>query len=133
MRIRLRRPRYQRNVRVLLAFAFVIPAAGIMQAAGTNTVSSTVSVVLLLASAASVWDAYRWIVIITRHGIGIAGVPGSGVTWLAWGEILQVDLQVNVVSLTTRGAAIHHLQLDQRAAYLLCRMVERHLVRGARI
>ncbi|MFW5745049.1 MAG: hypothetical protein ACOC2D_17390 [Spirochaetota bacterium] len=128
MRIRLRRPRYQRNVRILLAFALIIPAAGVTQLSGTNPASLFLTVVLTLLAAWSVYDAYRWIAVVTRYGIGIAGVVGTGTTWLAWGEITRVEVEGMVVSLTTRGRAIYQIQIDPRAARFLARMVERQIV-----
>ncbi|MFW5784119.1 MAG: hypothetical protein ACOCY8_06335, partial [Spirochaetota bacterium] len=84
MRIRLRRPRYQRNVRLLLAFALVIPAAGILQASGPNATSWFVTLILGAFAALAVYSAFRWVIVITRHGIGIAGTLGATTAWLAW-------------------------------------------------
>lgn len=128
MRIRLRRPRYQRNVRVLLAFALIIPAAGVTQISGTNPASLFLTILLTLLAAWSVYDAYRWIAVVTRYGIGIAGVVGLGTTWLSWGEITRVEIEGMVVSLTTRGRTVYQIQVDPRAARFLARMVERQIV-----
>lgn len=128
MRVRLRRPRYQRNVRVLLAFALVIPAAGIAQVSGPNPVSWFITAVFIGLAGLSVYDAYRHVVVITRHGMGIAGSLGAGTTWLAWREIVHVAIDGPVVSLTTRGQQLYHVQLDRRAATVLTRMIERNLV-----
>ena len=128
MRIRLRRPRYQRNVRILLAFALVIPAAGVTQVSGTNPASLFLTVVLAVLAAWSVYDGFRWIAVVTRYGIGIAGVVGMGTTWLAWGEITRVEVEGMVVSLTTRDRAIYQIQIEPRAARFLARMVERQIV-----
>jgi hypothetical protein len=128
MRIRLRRPRYQRNVRILLAFALVIPAAGVTQVSGTNPASLFLTVVLTVLAAWSVYDGFRWIAVVTRYGIGIAGVVGMGTTWLAWGEITRVEVEGMVVSLTTRDRAIYQIQIEPRAARFLARMVERQIV-----
>ncbi|HKJ85399.1 MAG TPA: hypothetical protein VKA06_04950 [Spirochaetia bacterium] len=133
MRIRIRRPRYQRNVRILLAFALLIPAGGIVQAAGANEVSIIVGLIFVALAGLSLYDAARHLAVITRHGIGIVGTLGSRTVWLAWGEILQIDVTDGVVSLTTRDRAIYQLQLDYRAASVMGRMVERQIVgRGQR-
>jgi len=128
MRIRIRRPRYQRSVRILLAFALLIPAGGIIQAAGVNEVSTIVGLIFVALAGLSLYDALRHVAVITRHGIGIAGTLGARTAWLAWQEILQIDVEDGVVSLTTRGRAMYQLQLDQRAANVMGRMVERHIV-----
>jgi hypothetical protein len=128
MRIRLRRPRYQRSVRILLAFALVIPAASVTQVAGPNPVSLLLSLVLVALAGLSVYDAFRRIVVVTRYGIGIAGVITAATTWLAWGEIVRVDTEGPVVSLTTRDRAVYQVQIDSRAAALLTRMVERRML-----
>jgi len=127
MRIPLRRPRYQRNARILLSFALLIPAAGIIQAAGPNEISVGVAVVLVLLAMVTFYDAVRRVAVITRQGIGIAGTLGSGTAWLAWQEILRIQVTDSVVSLTTRGRAIYQLQLDPRVARLVGRMVERQI------
>jgi hypothetical protein len=114
---------------VLLAFALVIPAAGITSVAGANPVSWFATVVLVGLAGISLYEAYRWVVVIVRHGIGIADMLGLGTTWLAWSEIVSVEIDGVVVSLATRGRQVYQVQLDQRAARLLARMVERNLVR----
>ena len=129
MHLRLRRPKYQRNVRVLLAFALVIPSAGLFQVAGTNPVTVAVAVLTIVAVVLVVWDANRQVVVITRYGIGVAGTFGSPTDWLTWGEIVRVELDEPVVSITTRDQRHYQLQLDARVARLLSRMVERHLSR----
>ena len=129
MHLRLRRPKYQRNVRVLLAFALVIPSAGLFQVAGTNPVTVAVAVLTIVAVVLVVWDANRQVVVITRYGIGVAGTLGSPTDWLTWGEIVRVELDEPVVSITTRDQRHYQLQLDARVARLLSRMVERHLSR----
>jgi len=112
----------------LLAFALIIPAAGVTQAAGPNPVSVVLTAILAVAALLSVYDAYRWVVVITRHGLGIAGRLGLGTVWLAWGEIVQVDVEGVVVSITTRGNIVYQTQLDRRAADFLGRMIERSIV-----
>ncbi len=129
MHLRLRRPKYQRNVRVLLAFALVIPSAGLFQVSGTNPVTIAVAGLTIAAIALVIWDAYRQVVVITRYGIGVAGTIGSPTEWLTWGEIVRVELDEPVVSITTRDQRLYQLQLDARVARLLSRMVERHLSR----
>lgn len=131
MHLRLRRPKYQRNVRVLLAFALVIPSAGLFQVAGTNPVTVAVAVLTIVAVVLVVWDANRQVVVITRYGIGVAGTLGSPTDWLTWGEIVRVELDEPVVSITTRDQRHYQLQLDARVARLLSRMVERNLSRPA--
>lgn len=133
MRLRLRRPRYQRSVRVLLAFALVIPAGTILQVSGPNPASLVFSGVLVALALFSAIEAFRWVVVITRHGIGIRGVLGMQTAWLAWGEIVQIDVDGPVVSLTTRGRSVHQVQLEPRAAALLGRMVEREIVGRVRL
>lgn len=128
MRISLYRPRYQRNVRILLAFALLLPAGGVAQAAGPNPVSWALTASLVIAALLTVFDAYRRVLIVTRQGIGIVGTLGMGVTWLAWGEILQVEVDGVVVSITARGNAVYQAQLDERAARFLGRMIERNIV-----
>ena len=128
MRISLYRPRYQRNVRILLAFALLLPAGGVAQAAGPNPVSWALTGFLVIAALLTVYDAYRRVLIVTRQGIGIVGTAGMGITWLAWGEIVQGDVDGVVVSITTRGNVIYQAQLDARAARFLGRMVERNIV-----
>ena len=128
MRISLYRPRYQRNVRILLAFALLLPAGGVAQAAGPNPVSWTLTALLVLAALLTVYDAYRRVLIVTRQGIGIVGTVGMGITWLAWGEIVQVDVDGVVVSITARGDTVYQTQLDRRAADFLGRMIERNIV-----
>ncbi|TVQ22356.1 MAG: hypothetical protein EA382_12215 [Spirochaetaceae bacterium] len=131
MHLRLRRPRYQRNVRVLLAFALAIPSAGLFQVSGTNPVTVLVAGLTIAGIVLVVWDAYRWIVVITRYGIGVAGTFGSPTEWLTWAEIVRVELDEPVVSITTRDQRLYQLQLDTRVARLLSRMVERNLSRPA--
>jgi hypothetical protein len=129
MPLRLRRPRYQRHVRVLLAFALVIPSAGLFQLSGTNPVTLVVAGLTIAGVGLVVWDAYRQVVVITRYGIGVAGTIGSPTEWLTWAEIVRVEVDEPVVSITTRDQRLYQLQLDLRVARLLSRMVERHLSR----
>ncbi len=139
MRIRLRRPPHQRNVRILLGAALLIPAAGFLPVSAARAADSVwgpggliplVAVGLLVALAAiSVYDALRWVVIVTPHGIGIAGTLGSSAAWLAWSEIMRVETHGNIAVLATRDQQLYQLDLTRRTAEFLCRMVERHLVR----
>lgn len=128
MSIRVHRPQHQRNGRVLLAFALVIPAAGIIQVSGVNPVSVVATICLLGYSVYLVYDAYRWILIITRHGIGIAGSVGIPTTWLSWAEIVQIDVEEQTVALTAKNRQLYQLAIGRRAARFLSRMVERHMV-----
>lgn len=128
MRIRVRRPRYQRSVRILLAFALLLPAGGVLQVARPNPASLFLTSALVLASGWSLYDAFRWVVVITRHGVGVVGVIFASTTWIAWSEITRVEVDGIVVSLHTRGRAIHQIQVDARAARVLGRMVERQLL-----
>ena len=86
------------------------------------------AVTFLSLAAVSAYDAWRHVVVVTRHGIGIAGRLGVRTTWLAWPEIVHIDVTDAVVSLTTRDRAIHQLQLDRRVAQFIGRMVERQIV-----
>ncbi len=127
MSIRIHRPQHQRNVRVLLAFALVIPATGILGVSGLNPVSVVVTLLLLGFAVYMVYDAYRWIVVITRHGIGIAG-SGGATTWLSWAEIVRVAVEEQTVSLTAKNRQMYQLSIGRRPALLFARMVERHMV-----
>lgn len=129
MSLRIHRPKQQRNGRILLAFALVIPATGILQISGVNPVSIVVTLLFLGFSVYLVYDACRWIVIITRHGIGISGNPAMPTTWLSWEEIVQVEVEVLAVCITARNRQVYQLAIGRRAALLLSRMVERHLVK----
>ena len=138
MTIRLRRPRYQRNVRILLAAALLVPAAGFFPAAARATFPAAdpgafvpvVAVgVLALLALVCIYDALRWVVLITVHGIGIAGTFGTGTTWIAWTEIVRVETHDGTAVLATKGQQLYQLELSSRMAGFLCRMVKRHLVR----
>ena len=106
---------------MLLAFALVIPAGTILQVSGPNPASLVFSGGLVGLALLSAIEAFRWVVVITRHGIGIRGV------------IVQIEVDGAVVSLTTRGRSIHQVQLEPRTAALLGRMVEREIVGRARL
>ncbi len=139
MRVKLRRPQYQRNVRILLGAALLIPAAGFLpaslaQAAVTHgrpgAVVPGLAVGLFgILAVVCVYDALRWVVIVTPRGIGIAGTLGTSATWLAWSEIVRVETHASVAVLTTRSREMYQLELTARTAGFLGRMVHRHLVR----
>jgi hypothetical protein len=139
MRVRIRRPTYQRNVRILLGAALLIPAAGflpasIAHAAGTYGRPAAVVPVIAVGlfgvlAVVCVYDALRWVVIVTPRGIGIAGTLGASATWLSWAEIVRVDTSGSIAVLTTRGRQMYQLELTTRTAGFLGRMIHRHLVR----
>ena len=151
MRVKLHRPRYQRNARILLAAALLIPAAGFLPAAvtdahiggsggGEQVAHSTdqrgplalpgIAVLALVTAAVLVvLDALRWVAIVTRHGIGIAGRIGVQPAWIAWSEIVRVDEDNGVVSIETRGRQLYQLGLSARAAGFVSRTAEREQVR----
>ena len=128
MLVRVRRPRHQRNVRVLLGFALVIPSAGIAQAVPLSPIAVAAVVCLLTASALSVYDAFRWVLLIQRYGVGVRMIVGVRTVWLAWGDILEIDVVDDVLSLRTRDHSIYQVQTGARPAQLVSRMVERSLV-----
>lgn len=128
MRVRIRRLKYQRNARVLLSFALLIPAAGFLTAAGLNSVSMTGAATLVLLAAVSFYDAYRTAIVVNRYGIGIAGPLFSAMRWFAWSEILQVETDAPVVSLTMRSRELYQIHVDPRAARFISTMVSRTIM-----
>jgi hypothetical protein len=112
----------------LLSFALVIPAAGIVQAAGLSPVALAAVAGLLAGGAYLVFDAYRWIFIIHRYGVGIRGVLGNRTVWISWQEIVELDTEDDILEITTREPAIYQVQTGRRPAELVSRMVERNLV-----
>lgn len=132
VRVRIRRPRHQQNARVLLAFALVIPAAGVLRVAGPNPVSLTAAAALILLATTSVYDAYRVVLVVTRYGIGVAGPLLAPVAWFAWGEILRVETDPPVVSFTTRSNDHYQLYLDPRAATFLASAIGRSMLATGR-
>ena len=140
MRVKLHRPRYQRNARILLAAALLIPAAGFLQAAAARLASASrpdigasvglvAAAVLAALAVLAVYDALRPVAIVTRHGIGIAGTLGSQPTWIAWSEIVRVEDDGGVVSIETRGRQLYQLGLSARAARFIAARVERQIIR----
>ncbi len=139
MIVRIRRPRYQRNVRILLGAALLIPPAGflpgsIAQAAATHGRPAAVVPIVAVGlfgvlAVVCVYDALRWVVIVTPRGIGIAGTLGASTTWLAWQEIVRVETNGSVAVLTTRSREMYQLELTTRTTGFLGRMIHRHLVR----
>ena len=140
MRVRIRRPAYQRNVRILLAAALLIPAAGFLPAAvaglapgSSPDIGASVGLVAVAVLAAlagiAVFDAVRPVVIVTRLGIGIAGRIGAQPTWIAWSEIVRVEADAGVVSIETRGRQLYQLGLSSRAARFIAGRVERQMSR----
>ena len=130
MRVRIYRPRHQRNARVLLAIALLLPAGGILQAAGVNPVSAAASVLCAFAAAFILYDSLRPVLTVLRSGLLISGALGQRATSISWNEITRVEESPGAVSISTRGAAIFQLHVDSRAARFLCRMVERQLLAG---
>jgi hypothetical protein len=128
MTVHVRRPRHQRHVRVLLGFALVIPAAGIVQAAGVSPLALAAVAVLLSAAVFSAYDAYRWVLVIHRYGVGVRQSVGIRVVWVTWRDIVEIDVVDDVLSLTTREPAVYQVQSGRRSAELVSRMVERALV-----
>lgn len=128
MTIRVRRPRHQRQVRVLLSFAVIIPSAGIVQAAGISPIALAAVVALLSSGTFAVYDAYRSVFVIHRHGVGIRGLLGVRTVWLTWRDIVELDVEEDTLSLTTREPAIYQVQTGRRPAELVSRMVQRNLV-----
>jgi len=127
MRVKLFRPPYQRNVKLLLAFAILIPAAGFLEAAGSNPISVSAAGILALVAAAVAVDAVRFIVLVTRQGIAIRRTLGSGLVWLSWTEIVRVAAVDAVLVLETRGRVIYQLQMTPRSAAFVARMVCRQI------
>jgi hypothetical protein len=140
MRVKIRRPQYQRNVRVLLGAALLIPAAGFLPASVAQTGAASGNPGALvpvfavgmfgIVAIVCVYDALRWIVIVTPRGIGIAGTLGASTAWLAWSEIVRVETRGSVAILTTRSQEMYQLELTTRTAEFLGRMVHHHLVRS---
>lgn len=140
MRVRIRRPQYQRNVRILLGAALLIPAAGFLPASVTQAGAAHASPGALvpvfavglfgILAVVCVYDALRWVVIVTPRGLGIAGTLGASSAWLAWSEIVRVETQGSIAVLTTRSQQMYQLELTMRTAEFLGRMVHRHLVRS---
>jgi hypothetical protein len=128
MRVRIRRLKYQRNARVLLAFALLIPAAGFLTVAGPNTVSLTAVSSLVLLAFVSLYDALRVAVVVNRYGIGIAGALFSPMRWFAWSEIVQVETDAPIVALTTRSRELFQVHVDTRAARFITAMVGRTIM-----
>ena len=128
MRVRIRRPQHQRRSRTLLAFALVIPAAGIVSAAGANSVSVTAATAFVALAVITIYDAGRVVLIVTRHGLGIAGPLFASIRWFAWTEVVEIDADAPVVSITTTGREMFQMFLEPRTAVLVASMVRRSMI-----
>jgi hypothetical protein len=125
------RPRQQRRARTLLGIALLLPAAGFLNAAGPNPISLFATGLLFVAAVLVVYDALRPVAVVVRTGILVMGSLGHRAHALSWTEIVRVDFDGALVSITTMSEQLYQLQIDRRAARLLSRMVERRLVSGA--
>ena len=124
--LRVYRPRPQKVARVLLAFALLLPVAALFQAVGVTRLAVGASFVLGILAAALVFGAFRPVLIVGRHGLGVVGLFPGEVHWLTWPEISAVTTDGAVVSLTTTGKMIYQVRIDIRSAALLRRIVAKH-------
>jgi hypothetical protein len=84
--------------------------------------------ILVACSLLLIYDAYRWVLIITRHGIGIAGSPGARTVWLGWQELTSVESRSGVLSVTARHGSVYQVEVGSRAAGVVSRLMQRNLV-----
>jgi hypothetical protein len=133
VRIRLYRPVAARRARSLLALALLLPAAGFLSAAGPNPVTIATSAAFAALAVVTFYSALRPIAVVVRSGLLITGAFGQPNHALSWGEIVRVERDDDVVGIATSNEKLYQLQLDPRAALLLSRMIERHIVAGARL
>ena len=134
VRVKFRRPGRSMRSRLLLALAVLIPVAGFFQVAGPNPITLTAGAILAALALAIVYDALRPVLVMSRRGLVIRRVFGSGDIVLPWDAIETVDAEYEIVSITTKRTAsqlhqsIYQLELNERSTAVISRTFERSLV-----
>jgi hypothetical protein len=144
--VRIRRPAHARRSRLLLAIAVLLPAAGFFQAAGVNPLTTTAAIVLVAAAALIVADACRAVLVMTRHGLIIRQLFGSGSRELLWADVDRAEVHGPVIELQSRrfesgrpratrhapaqARSVFQLDLGKRAASAVARCHQRNLISG---
>lgn len=132
LRVRIRRPGYQRNRKVTIGAVAVVAAVGLFFVPQSGPLVMFISTALLVIAGVTIWDGLRVVLTLNRHGMGIAEGLGAGTTWVAWAAINQVKLQPGTVSVWTDSRVMYQFHIPRRVRESLEQVIQIHLTRRER-